>query len=247
MLLDPRLVLPPNLPSLRFGTATSDRIDCGNPAILTDVPTATICTWVYNTATATNQRLWSKGIIANLHHLRLQSSAFSIVILRPTPLVATSAASNFAAYALNRWIFVVAQYNTVGSATDQKLYIGDEHSAPAEPSSYSAQTEGSGTVATDAGANFCIGNVAASTTVSWVGSYAFFGMWPRLLSYAEIVQQWSQFLNPSAVIDTMDAISYVFPQAGPTALDYSGYGNHGLVTGAVPSGVASPFQLVKVA
>lgn len=249
MLLDPRLVLRPSHPTLRFGGATSDRIDCGNPTILTNVNTGTICAWVYNTSTSTNQRLWSKGIVANLHHLRLQTSAFAFVLVRATvSLIGSANASSFAAYGTNKWICVVAVWNSGGVDGDQKLYLGDEHVPPAEPSAYGSQAVGSGGVADDSGANFCIGNVAASTTVSWVGSYAFFGMWNRVLPYAEIVQQWRQWVEPSPWIDTMGAINYTLigPQGFGRVNDWSGYANHGSVTGAVLSGVTAPFSSFQV-
>lgn len=244
-LLSPDLLIPPSLPSLRFGAATSDRIDSGNPTLLTDVDPGTICAWVYNTTTATNQRIWQKGSGSNSHIFRLTTSRFGVVIQRTTPLNVEATATNFAQYATNKWLFVVGTWNTSGANGDQRIYVGDLRIAPAEPSSYDiAQTVGSGTMATDAGTNFGIGNFIGTPTVSWVGSYAFFGMWKRQLSYGEILQQWSQWVTPGSHLSTMGAINYTLigTSGSLVAFDYSGYGNHGLVTGAVLSGVPSPFH-----
>ncbi len=222
--------------ALLMGGATSDRIDCGNPALLTNVNTGTICAWVKCANTATNQRIWSKGIVANIHQFRLSTSRFDVLLVRAgTSLNAQADATAFAAYAINKWIFVVGLWDSGGTAGSQRLLMGDEVRPPAEPSSYVTQTAGSGSVATDAGANFCIGNAAAATTVSWNGPYAAFGMWSRLLPDKEIAEQWDlSRRNGGMMAVTPNCINMVFPGYGGLGrqLDWSGNGNHGTLTGA---------------
>ncbi len=232
--------------AIRMGGATSDQIDCGNPAMLTDIATATICAWVNNTVTATNQRIWQKGSGGNSHLFRLNSSQWGIVIQRATsPQNVQASVANFAAYAINKWIFVVGQWDLAGSNSDQKIYIGDEVRKPEEPSSYNiAQTAGSGTINTDAAVNFGIGNLVGSTA-SWVGPYAAFGMWGRLLSFAEIVDQWDLGRRMGGLMArTAGCISLIYPGLGALRkIDWSGFGNHGTLSG----GVYTPFGVPQVA
>lgn len=225
--------------ALTFGAATSDRVDCGNPSNLTDVNTGTCCAWVYNTATATNQRIWAKGAGVNIHHFRLTTSQFGIVIGRATaPLNVQASASNFAAYATGKWLFVVGLWDTGGANGDQKILIGDLANPPVPPSSYDiAQTVGSGTVNSDAAGNFLIGN-AGTNVVSWVGRIAAFGFWNRQLSYAEILDQYEQ-MNPTAGCVLLPHLGY---NGVGRQQDWSGYNNHGTVTGATytPFGIPVP-------
>lgn len=231
--------------ALTFGAANSTRIDCGNPTILTDLTQVTCCAWIYNTSTSNLSRdIWGKG--TNVRRMRISAvtNRFGIVVSRATtPLNAEGVCTNFPAYALNKWLFFCGQLDTGGANGDQKLYVGDQLSRPVEPSAYQTQSVGSGIVTSDSGGNFQIGNQASGT--AWVGRLASVAIWNRLLSYAEILQQWELGLtNFGLLAPTAGCVNLVFPgfNGVGSQRDWSGHDNHGTVTGATytPFGVPSP-------
>lgn len=102
-----------------------------------------------------------------------------------TSIVLQANAANYTHYGLNKWLWIVARWDTAGANADQSLWIGDESNNPAAPSAYTTQTVGSGAASTTAG-SVTIGNSKVTTT-RWIeGRVGFHALFPTKLSDADV-------------------------------------------------------------
>lgn len=148
--------------------------------------------------------------------------------LSPTYLSNSAAAANFAAYGLNKWLFMAFTFNTAGAAGDQKLYMGDLTRLAREPSSYVSQTAGSGsTIAT--GPTLFVGNSVA-TTREFHGRIAHFSVWNRALTQREI---WQQQFRPHVTSGNVLFTHYGYANGLTTHTDWSGYRQNGTSTSII--------------
>lgn len=219
--------------SLRID-ATTEGISVPAGAELDDLQTCTYLAWVYVDTGSTERKIFQKGYVAahgtyGYVSLNLTASLFfESYSDRVTDLGVAASFSNFGAWGTGKWVFCVAQqdYNT---ASNCRLFIGDASTPAAEPSSYSVQTNGSGSHVSDSGSPLYIGQ-RGNNAHQLNGNIAFAAAYNRVLSQAEIraIQR-----NPRLKLD--GCVLHMFPGiAGASASqpDYSGYGNHGTIMGS---------------
>jgi hypothetical protein len=130
--------------------------------------------------------------------------------------------------AANKWWFIAADYD-VGGASRHHIYRGDLTTAATE-CTYSVNQDGSGTRASDASWPFVIGNRRQTGVwaVAYRGDIAWVGLWNRVLTLKEIIEQ--QF-RPHKTSGCVLFTHLGFNGTG-TQYDLSGNGNNGTVTGA---------------
>lgn len=180
------------------GEGGAGRIDLGSPSFLDNLGTGTAVFWCYlNSVPATAASyLFNKGTGGAGNRLRFSiTNAPNITLLydrNVTDLNVTTDPNNFSAFGINKWMCIVATWDINGVNADQKILIGDLSNIPAAPSSYSTQVVGSNTHATDAAANFFIGN-DATANLGWNGIIASVKMFNTVLTLGQIYQIWRNF------------------------------------------------------
>jgi hypothetical protein len=159
---------------------------------------------------------------------------FDVARMRGTQYsLARADAANFANFATSKWNFIAGAFDTVNT-TGNKLLIGDLTHAAAEPSAYTIQRTGSGAASTSNGD--CYIGVHSNTTFEFHGEIAFVGVWNRVLSNAEIIQQqWRPRITSGCVLFTFPGLYGTGSQP-----DFSGNATSGTITGAAASSIAFP-------
>ena len=216
-------------------SADGHRVQHASNSIYNFGATGTFMMWIYATSDTLRQSIISRdgttAYYAMAWRADLAGDNFEWTRQRSTAQVAAiSGAANFAAYGLNKWLFIAGVFNTGGANADQKIYMGDRNTSAAEPSSYSSQTVGSGTVSTTYGTNdLYIGNSRINTAREFNGRIAFCHLLNTALTQKQIIaQQWKPQIRAG---ETVLFAHYGFP--GTSCPDYSGNKINGTVTGAV--------------
>lgn len=188
-------------------SADNDRVEVTSNAVLDLQETGTIAIWVYLTDDTLRQNLFSRqGTVAYYDIAwRADLAGDYFVCSRQqgiTDNLAQADAANFAAYGLNKWVFIVFTWNSNGANADQKILIGDLITPAAEPSSYTTQTVGSGVVSASWGTNnLFVGNSATNQTREIRGRIAWVGTWNTSLTTQQIIsQQWHPRLTTGNVL-----------------------------------------------
>lgn len=196
-------------------------------------PTVGTATWWVKLSSASRQMVpW--GTFAGASYLgtdfEFGSAGAPIYCVRQrgtTDIEVRADSGNFAAFGTGKWIFVAFVWDSGGAASGQKLFVGDETTAPAQPSAYTLQAVGSGASDTTAGTVY-IGNASYDTTL-WVdGRMGGFALYSRALSDADIAAAWAA----SSPTGANCQIYYRLGSNGTTNVpDESGNGNTGTITG----------------
>ncbi len=222
--------------SLNFGTS-GDFVNCGSSTTIDNVwgsgdAIGTVLTWFrFDTLPSTSghpQRWASQG------NDKLCGSAgsdnFICSINRGTlsQLVFASFANCANWPGVGEWAFGAYVFDTSAGNTDQKLYIGSLTAFAAEPSSYTIQRVGSGTVTDSTAKNYYLGSNPDATNEITEGPIARHMLFSTALSADEIKQQ--QF-TPFPRSDCVCWIELGFDGTG-TQIDLSGNSNTGSVTNA---------------
>lgn len=226
--------------------ADGDRVDFASNSVLDLGNTGTIMMWLrLNDDTQRMTILGRDGTTAggtayyNIdHRADLAGDPFQCSRERATSqIIAASNAANFAAYGLNKWIFLAFVFDTAGANADQKCLMGDLSTIAAEPSSYSSQSVGSGAASTSYGTSAVrVGNSLTNTARETRGDIAWVSVWNVALTTPQIIQQ--QFRPRIGAGCVLYAPFYTTG----TQRDYSGNAQSGSVTGATDSGVQVPVK-----
>lgn len=177
--------------------ADGDRFDATSAV---SVPTAgTVVQWMYCTSDTARQGLWAyagdgvgngymdcdwRADLAGDYYTAERDRASGA-----TPILVQANAADYAAYGLNKWLCLVFRWDAAGVAADQSLWLGDEATPPAAPSSYVTQSAGSGTASTTAG-GVTIGAQSAVSTRWLRGRVGFHALFPSRLSDADVTEVW---------------------------------------------------------
>ena len=223
---------------ISMGTATTDRVDMGNPASLVDPSVFTMILWARSDGTTNTRVLMQKGRVASGGKQLLIRSGVNLELnidRSTTDLLYQSNSTPVVTGAIKCY---AATFNPNNAAnTLGKLYVGDLRT-PMTECTYGTTTDGSGTYPTDNNAAdpFRIGNTPASDSsligLVWVAAYIF-----NELTLAQL-RDW-QF-NPRP--DFYDTRGFWRPGTNGTGpvWDESGRGNHGTMTGAIPISLCLP-------
>ncbi len=232
----PRAIVPTlrQLKALSFLHGTTQHINYGSDGSLDDLDPITVLVWVnLDTLHATERNLvLGKATAADATGLQFYlghtASNDKILLERQTDATwsaADAATSNFTSWGIGKWVFAAAVIE-IGVAP--RLLVGDLTSPPTEPSSYTTQASGTGSIVTDAAQNLYVGNGRnLGSNLRTGGDIAFVHVIAANLSNAEIVAQWQRFRKlPETRLVSRPGMD------GPgIQIDHSGRGNHGTLTG----------------
>jgi hypothetical protein len=215
--------------ALKFAANGDIVTHAGDIAIQT---AATVCMWIYPTDNTARQALFSHQTSAGIDYHIINFRAdqvgdwFDCTRQRaPTPVLAQANSANFAAYGLNKWLFLVT---TIDPSAVPTILMGDLTKAPAGPSSYTTQTAGSGAQGATV-SPFHFGNNNTATTRKFIGRIADVSFFNRVLNAKEIFQLWDSGELPTGCIVQSNYGEY----GQRIQLDNSGFNRHGLTTGAI--------------
>ena len=220
--------------SLTFGGATSDRVDCGTAAAISNLSAWTWCGWVYvTTVTVTSHRFFfrkadSSPPYSNKSARMMTSGELRVDVERAT--TSTQYIASTGTVVANEWAFFATTYNeAAGSGEVVNIYKG-LLTSPAAEVTYSTTTNGSGATIDDSPATLLLGNGESLAQVlpGRMGPQGFFN---RVLTLGEI-QSW-QF-DPRMTAGCV-GLWYLGDNGTGTQPDFSGNGNSGTVTGATQS------------
>jgi len=211
----------------RFSSNKAPTIITVNVVNPVNVNTGSCICWVrfFAALPTTNEQAWQIGAGAALRNFSCNvTNGLSFTIARnTTALLANAPLANFANFQYGALLCLAAVWNTGGADADNKVYIGSDARALAEPTVYSNQTKGTGTVGDSSGNKLQIFSFAGTARL-WGDVHAM-QMWPIYFSQEQL-QSKARKYDPSGT-----AWSYRFLNpTGTTALDDSGNGNHCLVT-----------------
>lgn len=222
--------------ALDFNGGTTHKVNIGSSSLLDDIlgtsslaGGVTIAAW-FKISIISAKCIFQKGVPAvDSTQLTLNpdgSGRFSIQYNRATSIIDVRAtATNFAAYAVNKWLFLAGVIDMAG-ASSSGLYMGDLVTPAGAPASYAARTLGSGAHVSDAGLPAIIGN-KSNDGGNLPGPIAWVAVWKRALSFQEILeQQWRRHVSQDCVYFA----EFGFNGAG-TQPDWSGNSHAGTVTG----------------
>jgi len=134
--------------------------------------------------------------------------------------------SDFAAWGLNKWLFIGYSLALNGVDGDQMGVVGDLSSNAAEPSSYTSQSGGSGSAGAESGEDLLIGR--HTDNFRWRGRIAWVHVVNTNLTVAQMIdQQW----NPHPISGSVIFSHYGY-NGTTDCPDWSGTGNTGAITGA---------------
>ena len=215
--------------ALKFGAATSDRVDIGSGASLDTLDPWTYMAWVYPT-TITSSRVcgFHKGTSATTRRrFRIDDSSGNLSVFWQRQGVDLSYVANTLPLTINTWHFIAATGNTGASAGNiVHIYKGTLTTLAAEVG-YSTKTDGDSPPNDDGANNMAIGN-SNNTTLAFQGSIACGIYIAGELTLAQI-RQW-QF-NPRKLENARWFCHLGFVGTGAQP-DWSGNFNAGTVTGA---------------
>lgn len=226
------------LKALDFSNATSNRVDCGSDASISFfgdlTPNGSFWCWAYAFNASANMDLLRRRVDFDQHGVFgfNTTDGFSAFIGRPggTNYSLISAVANFAAWGTLKWMFIAWVWDTGGAASDQRFYVGDLSNPPAEPSSYTNQQVGSGSIGDESSAGMRLFNNHNANT-AWDGYGATPCFEAETLTAAQVYRRW-RFCRPGANVKA----HWLLGQEGQgLQIDRSIYRNHGTVTGATPA------------
>ena len=215
--------------SLLFVAGSGDRVACGTNAAIGNLNPYTVLTWVYPTSLVNLRRIYNKGIGVNTAHgLALTGTAGNIDFVRSratTDIGLTS--SNTPLSVVNKWYFIAITIDTA-TVPIGHMYVGTQ-SAMLKEVTYTAQTDGAGTIYDDTANALTLGNrFSATFNNGFPGRIGYFSLWSRTMSYGEMDDQ---RMNPRIARNCR-----FFMHLGTNGLglqqDRSGYANNGTVTSA---------------
>lgn len=228
--------------SLTF-SASTDLVNCGSGAAITNLQQLTTLNWLYQTSEV-DCRIWQKGIAADpggpYHYWLSNTTEYQLVFHCATAdCIVSVAYASMPAFALNKWYFVAASHDVGGSTSNQHIWAGDLNHLAVEASSYSSNNVGSGGSVSESGLPLILGNKRNGSS-PYTGRIALQMIFRGILSLGQV--QYYQFKPPPTDRARRGAIPnlleyHVLGLHGTGFQpDFSGYGNHGAVTGTTVSG-----------
>ncbi len=238
---------------MTFGAATSDRASATPmTAPVTNLMPLTVWAWIRPSAFNNGRAIFStnandSGGAPTDRGFRLFTVRASGVVRITVDMSGTDVdgLSNTGLIDLSRWWFVAA---TVDSSFVPRVYAGTEVT-PVVEATYSTQTTGTTGTVTDAG-YLKIGN-RHGNGFAFQGEIAVVGYMRTAASLATLwtirTGSWQQLHEPTLRLGVPNCVGLWRPgfSGGVMVQDESGNGNHGLVTGAVPSGSTIPRTYVN--
>jgi hypothetical protein len=208
--------------------ANGEKVDYGSQTLPDQA--GTHCLWFYIDSATSRETILQWNAASGIALRGDAGGLFECFVSRVTSAVLIDATNtNFAAYGTARWLFLAMRWDPAGVNGDQELYMGDLVTPAAEPSSYSNQQVGSGTLGGTGTMSY--GGHPTVTNRPFLGKIAHVSRFNRYLSVAEIhTMQFQRKPLEGCVLFN----EYGFNGTG-TQTCFAGSGLSGTVTGATPS------------
>lgn len=228
------------MPSLKFGGASTDRVDSVNslPAWPTDW---TLWLWIY-LITATGTQRWFQNLGCDYEIQFNGGSAGKPILcflsrnggLNYWDVEANGDNFTAAGAYTNKWMMIINVGKTSSSSNaDQMILLADKNKPPAEPSSYNVQDRGSGAI--DAATTNRFGNNGSISQVT-DGYIWRAGLYSRAMNKADVGRLYIESRRRRLKYRLGDMFCHDFGGNGRgTVLDKSGKKMQGTITGAVPA------------
>lgn len=235
--------------ALLFGGAATHRVESGaSSTALANLDPCTYLMWAYPTSLATNKSLVGKGVVSQNLQVALRTTG-DIDIFRHRASTSLNYRSTGLAIAVNTWNLIAIQIDTASAQTGRIFRGLYPHIDRMAEASYTISTAGSGALLDDSAGPIYWGNIFGSPPgSSLVGRLAVGAVFARLLSIPEMIA-WglSALEDTPAVMHGCRNLMYFGNEGAANVLDYSGYNNLGVVTGAtLANGLALPQQVRPV-
>lgn len=216
-----------------FTVSTTDKIDCGAGASITDFTALTCMIWFFSkAANASSRFLASKeNSFEKEFNLRPNTQLEGFARGTGTNSNARGATTSGNVAANGVWTFYAF---TVDSSLVPRLYIGDS-TTTAHETAYATQTTGGLPFITESGKSFIIGNGATLTSApdAIIASVMYFNSALTLNEIKE--QQFYPHAHPNLRLWHNVGFAY-----GSSTQDESGFANHGTITGTTDSTLNAP-------
>jgi len=212
---------PPNK-ALKFGAATSDRVDFGSAAMLDNQNAMTIIAWVTPTAIMLGRRVWTKatGTTGKILVVNTGGTLYAFWAGSTNGQAITTAAPLVVGVPLG-----IAVVFDSAAAVTMNIYtrtLNTIWQLQALSTSVNVATPSD-----DAGASFLVGNQSAFSG-AFTGDIHYVSVFNRALSLAEISNH--ENFKSGNILKSYLGMNGVGPQ-----IDWTGNGNHGTITGATPT------------
>lgn len=224
--------------ALTFAAGSGDRVNHGGNSgtSMDDLPATamTAWAWVYRTGSGGDQTVAAKRKSGTGGWLwRIDGTttpvSMSMLIVRATVDAFRITADSAVAPAANAWSFVATTFDTTGGI---QMFKGTLTSAVVQNTTWVAgETNGSGSVTTDATADLWVGNWEQVPTIAMEGRIERVGVIARVLTLAQLEALRLATIKDCNVANTVLLTDY----RNGSAIDYSGSGNNGTITGATNS------------
>lgn len=223
--------------ALTFAGGAADRVDIGAAASLQGLIEFSFLAWINPSALAATRFLFGgpwQSASASVLSLTVNDVSGNMQFqIRRNTTNGTYTSSSLA-LTTSAWQCVACTFSDSVGSGKAHIYKGDLATILAEPT-YSANTDGSGTVRTEAGGTYLIGDRnsggAISVNSSFAGSIAVAMFFNRALSLGELK---SLQFHPSKLSGCVGYYQLGFDGTS-TQPDWSGTGNAGTVTSATQS------------
>lgn len=224
------------LPSaLKFGAALSDRVEFGAAASLLTLDPVTWVAWANANTLTSGRRIMAKAVSGQSFSLRLNNGTGDLRFDRTRAGGQSDLRTNSSPLVLNQWVFVAATWSSATSPVAH-IYTGTLLT-PATEASYGTNNDSSGAVTSDAAGPMCVGNLPTTNDVAFQGLIAGAGVANVILTLEQI-RSLQAFLRP--LVGTVLCASPLARNGTGLVHDDSGLGNHGTITGAVPTSDVLP-------
>jgi hypothetical protein len=221
-------------------TTNGDISNHGSASTLDDLHTATWMIIVCPTVFQNGNRIVLKSNGTNTTHSIYNngtSGDFNVAVLGNATHL--SAITNDAPMVVDKWTTMATRFSYL---TDIPIVYANWVGKPLRVRTLSSSALGTGTPGSDAGGDLAVGSNNSSAQ-RWEGAIGFVAAWNRMLSFSEILemQPWAEFLaglGPRPItpfaIPNGNVLFCPFGGQDKKVIDYSPYGNHGVITGATP-------------
>jgi len=220
--------------SRTFGAATSDRVDCGSPAVLDTLDPYTLVCWLYPTSWTSPRRVITKGISENNSrriNLRCTATQGTLQVGHDRATTDLTYTSGAEVTPLSQWWFLGYSFNSGGAANDLvRLYKGSLTTAVVQLTL--GNTDGAGAFNSDAAESFIIGN-SSNNAEAWQGNIAYVSIWNAQLTLAQIdrLRVCTDHLSLASELGATCLGAWRLSEL-ESAPDSSGNANDGTITGA---------------
>lgn len=228
---------------LRSPGANADKISVPASASVNNLHTGSAMLWlnVTTTAPAAQRNFWGKSTVGNRNVAFNNATQVSLQYGAGTGGSLLSMAvttTNLAVYTADKWCCLFFCWSQGGSVP--RVFCGDLVTPLTEAASYSTQTAGSAGSPNhdDSGAALDVYNSSGGTTGSIPGLWGPVRFWNRYLTPAEALNEQYR------IVPLVCPVVSILPGSHGTssAIDISGYGNHGSIATATLSGTPGPLQ-----